>query len=122
MPPLTLLFPVLLALLLPTATAAAYPSCVETCISTHHGESWCTGDETDRARTKCVCEGLDGAPMIECIQSCDPGDQWEFAGGLPQSCRERLFPEVREVNAARGEGLLGGFGYIYGAVMVAMGM
>ncbi|KAL2867678.1 uncharacterized protein BJX67DRAFT_380625 [Aspergillus lucknowensis] len=75
-------------------TAATYPPCVTTCITNNPPNSWCNGDETGRAEEECVCRGLNGGPMIECIGSCSPDDQWEYAGGLPELCRERLFPDT----------------------------
>jgi hypothetical protein len=64
---------------------------------------------------ECVCRGLDGLPMIECIAQCDPRDQWAFAGGLSGTCRERVFPNATasETDGAgrvtvRGGGGVGG--------------
>lgn len=32
--------------------------------------------------------------MIECIQSCSPEEQWDFARDLSTGCRERVFPNA----------------------------
>jgi hypothetical protein len=98
---------VLLNLMITPTLATRYPPCVDTCITTHPSASWCSGEETGRAMEECVCRGLDGLPMIECIAQCDPTDQWAFAGGLSGTCRERVFPNATESEsttdgAARG--------------------
>ncbi|KAL3471159.1 hypothetical protein BJX99DRAFT_263523 [Aspergillus californicus] len=96
----TRLFPWLLILsstltsTIPTTARRPDESCVETCISNNPTQSWCTGHETGRASEECVCRRLDGIAMIECIQSCSPEDQWDFAGGLSTACRERVFPNA----------------------------
>ncbi|KAJ0417316.1 hypothetical protein BJY00DRAFT_316092 [Aspergillus carlsbadensis] len=112
--PITTIF--LLLMITPTL-ATRYPPCVDTCIATHPSASWCSGEETGRAMEECVCRGLDGRPMIECIAQCDPRDQWAFAGGLPGTCRERVFPNATEgesdgaerVTVRWGGGVSGGF-------------
>ncbi|KAL2825727.1 hypothetical protein BDW59DRAFT_161403 [Aspergillus cavernicola] len=107
------IIPTFLLILLPTAAASgptsgstttltntlttarrSNPPCVESCIASHPSQSWCDGHESGRAFEECVCRGLDGVPMIECIQSCSPEDQGVFAAGLPRVCRERIFPDA----------------------------
>ncbi|KAL4924819.1 uncharacterized protein BDV17DRAFT_273619 [Aspergillus undulatus] len=106
MPRIVFLLLTILALS-PSISGTKYPPCVETCISNNRSNSWCQGDETGRAREECLCRGLEGRPIIECIQSCSPEDQWDFAGDLPETCRERLFPQAREEDSGVDEGVVG---------------
>lgn len=100
--------------LLPLILAKTFPPCIESCISAHPSHSWCSGHETGRRQEECLCRGLDGHPLIHCVRGCDPADQWDFAGGLSGTCRERLFPEARNgLNESQRNGarrLNGGFG------------
>ena len=112
-----LLLIALLASFLPIIAIAAdsnYPFCVNTCISSNPtNSSWCQGSETGRTRTECICRGLLGTPMLNCIRDCDPADQWAFADGLPDACREKVFPEAREgdsTNTGGARRIIGCFG------------
>ncbi|KAL4735956.1 hypothetical protein BDV11DRAFT_173371 [Aspergillus similis] len=75
---------------------ASFVPCVNQCISDNSSPSWCQGDELGRKGTQCLCRHLDSTPLIECIRNCSPSDQWDFAGELPQNCRDELFPDARE--------------------------
>lgn len=130
----SLLLLTLLASFLQITTTAAdsnYPSCVNTCISSNpSNSSWCQGSETGRTRTECICRGLLGTPMLNCIRDCDPADQWAFADGLPDACLERVFPEAREGDSTDSGGagrIAGGFGggltaFVAGVVVVALSL
>ncbi|KAL4966906.1 uncharacterized protein BDV14DRAFT_198371 [Aspergillus stella-maris] len=87
----------LLLLLLPQSLLATnYPPCIQSCITANPSNSWCSGNETGRAQEECLCRGLQGQPIIECIRNCTPSEQWDYAGDISDTCRERLFPEARE--------------------------
>ncbi|KAL4946595.1 hypothetical protein BDV06DRAFT_182460 [Aspergillus oleicola] len=126
--PSVLLFLLLLLLLSPSICAAEYPPCIQSCITSHRSNSWCSGNETGRAQDECLCRGLDGRPIIECIRDCEPIEQWQFAGDLPGTCRARLFPEAREEDDGDADddeedtGSEGGVEAAAGAIGVNIGM
>ncbi|KAL4905557.1 hypothetical protein BDW74DRAFT_177926 [Aspergillus multicolor] len=113
MPPLhTLLTAITLSMFLSIATANFTP-CVTQCINNTESASWCQGDETGREAVECLCRHLDPSPLIECIRDCSPSDQWEFAGDLPQNCRDDLFPEAVEGESNdAGSVILGKMGHL----------
>ncbi|KAL4785019.1 hypothetical protein BJX76DRAFT_325783 [Aspergillus varians] len=100
MPPLLFLLFLLTALLPLTTTASNFPSCIESCITNNpSNSSWCRGGESGRKGRECLCRRLVPRAMIQCMQSCEPDDQWAFGGHLPDACREKLFPEASEASA-----------------------
>ncbi|KAL5342183.1 hypothetical protein BJX70DRAFT_338021 [Aspergillus crustosus] len=111
-------------------TTASPPPCIQTCITTHPSHSWCDGTETDRTLTECLCRGLDGSSMLDCMRQCSPEDQWEYSSDIPSGCREKVFPEAVEADGDRNgnEGnamITGSTGWrIYGgvALVVSMGL
>ncbi|KAL4971934.1 hypothetical protein BDW66DRAFT_145177 [Aspergillus desertorum] len=86
----------LMIFVLPRLIFANFNPCVNQCVSDNDSPSWCQGDEIGRKGTQCLCRHLNPTPLIECIRNCSPSDQWDFAGELPQNCREGLFPNARE--------------------------
>ncbi|KAL3428616.1 hypothetical protein BDV09DRAFT_181748 [Aspergillus tetrazonus] len=85
-----------LIILIFSQLTASFAPCVDQCINNNNSPSWCQGDELGRKGSQCLCRHLDSTPLIECIRNCSPSDQWDFAGGLPQHCRDGLFPDARE--------------------------
>ncbi|KAL4770535.1 hypothetical protein BDW60DRAFT_76298 [Aspergillus nidulans var. acristatus] len=85
-----------LIILIFSQLTTSYVPCVDQCINDNNSPSWCQGDELGRKGTQCLCRHLDSTPLIECIRNCSPSDQWDFAGGLPQHCRDGLFPDAQE--------------------------
>ncbi|KAL5042754.1 hypothetical protein BDW71DRAFT_189314 [Aspergillus fruticulosus] len=83
-------------LIFPLLISANFTPCVNQCISDNDSPSWCQGNEIGRKATQCLCRHLDPTPLIECIRNCNASDQWDFAGELPQNCRDDLFPDARE--------------------------
>ncbi|KAB8067436.1 hypothetical protein BDV29DRAFT_163367 [Aspergillus leporis] len=83
-------------LIFPQLISANFTPCVNQCVNDNGSPSWCHGDEIGRKGTQCLCRHLDPTPLIECIRNCSPGDQWDFAGQLPQNCRDGLFPDAQD--------------------------
>ncbi|KAL4876340.1 hypothetical protein BJY04DRAFT_142931 [Aspergillus karnatakaensis] len=101
-----------------TIPALATPSCIQSCITNNPSYSWCSGNESDRALTECVCRGLDSGPLLECMRECSPQDQWEYAKDVPENCRERVFPE-----AEGGAMILSGNSWrLYGGLVFTIGV
>ncbi|KAL4861345.1 hypothetical protein BDV12DRAFT_204106 [Aspergillus spectabilis] len=107
-------------------STASPPPCIQTCITTYRSHSWCDGTETDRTLTECLCRGLDGSSIIDCMRQCSPEDQWEYSSDIPSGCREKVFPEAVEGNGDENEGnlvTLGTTGWrIYGGVALVVSM
>ncbi|KAL4799461.1 hypothetical protein BDV19DRAFT_355170 [Aspergillus venezuelensis] len=83
------------------AQTSSYPPCVRDCITNNPGLSWCDGDETGQALDECTCASYSETdPLIICLRQCTPSEQGEFAGVLPDLCRDDLLPDAEDV----GEG------------------
>ncbi|KAL4969943.1 uncharacterized protein BDV14DRAFT_195481 [Aspergillus stella-maris] len=81
------------------AQTSTYPPCVDDCITNNPGLSWCNGDETGSALDECACASYtETDPLITCLRQCTPEEQGEFAGVLPELCRDGLLPDAENVS------------------------
>ena len=80
--------------------------CVQSCTTSKPTSDLCNGDETGAALDSCTCATFQkpGLPLITCIKACPADEIAIFAGHIPASCRNSIFPGVSASTSSTGTG------------------